>query len=246
MKTSDILIELTPEESGMGEYRTISDRVLYGKVRIPASQAASSQAWSRLQTFCDKPGDIRHVDENLAKNYPVSKELWTSVYSWLQKQGLPDLYETASESAIVCKAAMFHHDMSGFSDSIFCIVWLEKSLGLELAFPQLGLRIPLHYGTIVVFDAGQPHGVVFAGAEAFEFNAYAELLPQALLSIDFNALIPGVPEVMGHLVRETVAGWPGVVVEITDDGPRVDELNGKWLKTGSYKRMPREAANPGS
>jgi hypothetical protein len=138
---------------------------------------------------------------------------------------------------------MFHHDIYAFHDSLFCVIWLEKSRGLELVFPQLKQRVPLHLGTVVVFDAAQPHGVLFAGDETFDLPKYAELPPQAFLSIDFNALLPGVPDTMQCLVKPDTKDWLGPVVMLTDGGPHVDEITGEWTRRGSYQRAPAVVAD---
>lgn len=242
MQTSDILMELSPAYEGLGgEYRTISDRILSGKVRVPAEQVRSAAAWKQLQSHCDSPADIRVVDANIAKEHPLSSPLLDSVYAWLHAAGLPDITESPSECGSLCKAALFHHDIGAFADSIFCVVWLEKSAGLELVFPQLGRRVPLHLGTIVVFDAAQPHGVLHAGDAAFEPSRYLELSPQAFLAVDFKALTPGMPAAMGFSMQESAAGWPGVLVLIEQYGPDVDAVTGVWLDRGDYVRQAGQA-----
>jgi hypothetical protein len=239
MKTSDLLLEITPDF----EYRTIGDKIFSGKIRVPGEQIRSAAAWRDRQTHCDNPADIQVIDANILRECPVSPQLLDAAYSWMQMKGLPDLSEKAEDSASLCKGALYHHDISAFQDSVFCVVWLEKSQGLELVFPQLNVRIPLQLGTIVAFDAAQPHAVLRAGDAMFEPEHYADVSPQAFVGIDFNALIPGVSEVMEYVVRPTAEGWPGPVVLITQNGPDVDRITGAWTTRGDYQRPSGTPAN---
>lgn len=237
MKTSDILIELIPSFEGqVGEYRTISDRILSGKIKVPADQVKSADAWKKLQTHCTNPADIRAIDADIIKKHPLSPALLESAYAWLHATGLPDISDSVAASGALCKAALCHHDISGFGDNILCIVWLEKSAGLELVFPQLARRIPLHLGTIVVFDAGQPHAVLHAGDEVFEPMRYLELPSQAFLAIDFKATTLGLSAFLDFSVYESAEGWPGPLVLVDQNGPDVDAVTGVWLERGDYER----------
>lgn len=244
MRASDILIELIePKDGAGGEYRTVSERIEVGRVRVPVAQERITARWRReLQIHVKNPGDVDSVYSHNIFMFPANEKLVESVFSWLQKQGLPDLREQAQVNVVGCKAAHFHHDISGFSDSLFCVVWLEEARGLDLVFPESKRRIPLEKGTVVLFDAAQPHGVIHAHQTRYYPSQYVDLPVQAFMSVDFAANLPGVVEAMGIRLLESADTWHGVLAPISSDGPDLNDRTGKWLTKLPSRRKAGPAA----
>lgn len=229
MRTSDILIELVPGEDGAGgEYRTVSERIVVGRVPVPSTQERSTRRWRRkLSLQVKDPGDIEVPYASSVAKFPAANELLESVSSLVQEHGIPDFLEKGDVTVVGCKGAYFHHDISGFSDSVFCIIWMEKARGLDLVFPDLGRRVPLEEGTVVLFDAAQPHAVLKAGKTRFDSNDFLDVPVQVLISINVEVDVPGIAQSMGIKVHEE-DGWGGVIVQMTSNGPQLDRLTGKW------------------
>jgi hypothetical protein len=228
---SDVLLELMAHVAGAdGQYRTLSDKVLSGKLAMPDGQAAVSQAWKEsLEGVVGRVGDVSNLGTEAVRANPMDEATLASVYTWLQEQGLPDLSGPSSVSVFGCRAAPFHHDMWAFGDSLFCVVWTSEDAGLELVFPQMGRRVPLEMGTVIVFDSGQPHGVLWKGKKHYVAKSYEQLPVQTFISVDFGAMLDGVMEHMGIRAFDTPAGWPGLVVGEGDAGPKMQPRTGRWI-----------------
>lgn len=69
---------------------------------------------------------------------------------------------------LVSRGARPHTDVhnSEWHESLFCVYVLEAGES-DLYFPNLGLRIALKPGQLIIFDPGQPHAVVGSGAASF-------------------------------------------------------------------------------
>lgn len=228
---TDILLELVAHAGGAhGQYRTLSDKILSGKLALPAEQAAVSRAWREsLEDVTQRVGDVSNLGADVARANPVDESTLNSVFAWLLEQGLPDLSGPSSMSIFGCRAAPFHHDMWAFGDSLFCVVWMSEDVGLELVFPQLGKRVPLEMGTVIVFDSGQPHGVLWKGKKHYVEASYEQLPVQTFVSVDFGAMLDGVMEHMGIRSFDSPTGWPGLVVGEGDAGPKMQPRTGRWV-----------------
>ena len=74
---------------------------------------------------------------------------------------------------MACRGARYHHDGAQYGDAAFCNLFMSEDRGLDLHFPALGRRIPLTRGTVVLFDTGQPHGVIQRGSSSFNAADFA-------------------------------------------------------------------------
>lgn len=230
IRHSDVLLELNAHVNGVGgQYRTLSDRILVGNLALDAEQEALSAAWrASLEKVTQRVGDVAAIGADIARTHAVGQGTLEAVYAWLQTQGLPDLTEPSSLTLFGCRAAPYHHDIYAFSDSLFCVVWTSEDAGLELVFPQLDKRVALEMGTVVVFDSGQPHGVLWKGKKHYVEKSYEALPVQTFISVDFSATEPSVMEQMNIRAFEGPFGWPGVVVGEHDAGPKVQSRTGRW------------------
>ena len=74
---------------------------------------------------------------------------------------------------MACRGAKYHHDGEHYGGAAFCNLFLSEDRGLDLHFPATDHRIPLARGTAVLFDTGQPHGVIKRGSGGFNAADFA-------------------------------------------------------------------------
>lgn len=82
-------------------------------------------------------------------------------------QGLGHVLADSDVALMVCRGARYHNDASQYAGAAFCNLFLSEDKGLDLHFPDLGLRIPLTRGTAVIFDTGQTHAVIKRSSNDF-------------------------------------------------------------------------------
>jgi hypothetical protein len=187
-----------------------------------------SQLWAAALAATETAkGDVSAVPFAALREAPLEPGLLGVLLDWLQEQGFPDLSERVAVSVLGCRAVPFHQDLYAFGDSLFCVVWLADDCGLELVFPAEETRVPLQRGTVVVFDSGQPHGVLRAGAETYQEDAYPGQALQMFVSLDIGATLPGVASRMGIRSFDTPVGWPGKVAG--ERGPTVEPSTGRLV-----------------
>jgi hypothetical protein len=230
--SSDVLIQLHT-----GEFRTVSKKVLSGTIPISEKQIYTSRQWvNSLTSVRTLSGDVVAILPEVLCDYPVQEDVVSAAVVWMQEQGLPVIRNQAPAAALACRAAPYHNDIAGFGDSLFCIVWAEEAAGLELVFPELEHRVNLALGTIVVFDPGQPHGVLKAGLKHYRAQDYRNLPAQSFISLDFGTELDGVSEQMGIEFRETSEGWPGLLVWANGSGPKTQARTGAWKQEKPFTR----------
>jgi hypothetical protein len=150
--------------------RSVGDVVLSGMLDVPALPA-------RLVADCEREisgrqgleaGDVEALSLARARaRWPGYRQWVQAVSGWTQTQGLPDVLPACDVALMACRGARYHHDGAQYGGAAFCNLFLSEDRGLDLHFPCAGHRIPLARGTVVVFDTGQPHGVIQRGAAGF-------------------------------------------------------------------------------
>jgi hypothetical protein len=81
---------------------------------------------------------------------------------------MPDVLASSDVALMACRGARYHHDARQYGDAAFCNLFVSEDRGFDVHFPSLDLRIPLRRGTAIVFDTGQPHGVIRRGSRGFD------------------------------------------------------------------------------
>jgi hypothetical protein len=230
MRTTDVIIEIRPPKEGEpGIYRTISDRIITGKVRVPAAQADVTDAWRRYVAYTlVGPGYVSPPCSYAVDLAPEAPGLFKSIACFASKQNLPELTSSTPLDVLGCRAAPFHHDMEEYSNTVFCIVWMEKSRGLDLVFPNCGRRVPLQLGTVVIFDAGQPHGVIRSDLTTFFPLDYEELPAQTFLSLSFDIQIAEVRNALGINLIDYAPHHDGKFISKPGSRPKVNIETGYW------------------
>jgi hypothetical protein len=143
--------------------RNVSDIVLTSTVDIPAPPARLLADWERemTQQLNLEPGDVEALPLARARmRWPDYSVCVQASSDWTATLGLADVLATSEIALMACRGARYHHDAEQYGSSAFCNLFLSDDKGLDLHFPNLGLRIPLVKGTVVVFDTAQPHAVI--------------------------------------------------------------------------------------
>jgi hypothetical protein len=151
-------------------HRSISPIVLTAKLDIPAISARLSADWEReiaSQLFLE-PGDVEELPLARARlRWPDFSQCIQTMTTWTLDMGLQDVLRTANIALMACRGARYHHDAELYGESAFCNLFLSEDKGLDLHFPNVGLRIPLTRGTAVLFDTGQTHAVIKRNSNDF-------------------------------------------------------------------------------
>jgi hypothetical protein len=156
--------------------RSVSDIVLSTTLDVPAPPARLIADWAReiSQHLELEHGDVETLPLARARvRWPDYRRCVQAVSDWTHTLGLPpELLASCDVALMACQGAKYHHDGAHYGGAAFCNLFLSEDKGLDLHFPSTGQRIPLSRGTAVIFDTGQPHGVIArrsAGFDAADF-----------------------------------------------------------------------------
>lgn len=151
--------------------RSVSDAVFSRTLDVPAPPARLIADWQReasLHLRLD-PGDVEALPLARARmRWPDYKRCVQAVSDWTRTLGLPELLTSCDVALMACRGATYHHDGAHYGGAAFCNLFLSEDRGLDLHFPSTGHRIPLVLGTVVMFDTGQPHGVIARRSSGFD------------------------------------------------------------------------------
>lgn len=153
--------------------RSVSDVVLSGRVDVPAPSRRLTADWERETALHLRlqPGDVELLPLARARmRWPDYRQCVQAVAEWTRTLGLIDLLASSSTEValMACRGARYHHDGAQYGGAVFCNLFLSEDQGLDLHFAQAGHRIPLARGTVVLFDTGQPHGVIDRRSSSFK------------------------------------------------------------------------------
>ena len=156
--------------------RSVSDIVLSGTVDVPMPPARLLADWEReISSHLGlEPGDVEPMPLPRARaRWPDYTRCVQAVSDWTRALGLPEVLAASDVALMACRGARYHHDGAQYGDAAFCNLFMSEDRGLDLHFPALGRRIPLTRGTVVLFDTGQPHGVIQRGSSSFNAADFA-------------------------------------------------------------------------
>ena len=151
--------------------RSVSDVVLSGSLDVPAPSARLAADWQRetAQRLALEPGDVETLPLARARmRWPDYRHCVQAVSDWTCALGLPEQLASCDVALMACRGAKYHHDGAQYGAAVFCNLFLSEDRGLDLHFPSSGRRIPLVRGTAVMFDTGQPHGVIARRSGGFD------------------------------------------------------------------------------
>ena len=156
-------------------HRSISPIVLNAKLDIPAISTRLSADWEReiaSQLFLE-PGDVEELPLTRSRlRWPDFSQCIQTMTNWTNDVGLQDVLSSADMALMACRGARYHHDAEQYGGSAFCNLFLSEDKGLDLHFPDIGLRIPLTRGTAVIFDTGQTHAVIKRCSDDFRVTDF--------------------------------------------------------------------------
>jgi len=156
--------------------RRVSDIVLTGTVDVPVPPAHLLADWEReiSSRLVLEPGDVEAMPLARARaRWPDYKRCVQAVSDWTCTLGLREVLASSDVALMTCRGARYHHDAAQYGDAAFCNLFMSEDKGLDLHFPSMGHRIPLTRGTVVIFDTGQPHGVIQRGSSGFNVADFA-------------------------------------------------------------------------
>lgn len=221
--------------------RSVSDVVLSGTVQIPEPPAPLRADWAReiASNMTLEPGDVEAMSLPRARmRWPEYARCVQAVWDWANTFGLAEVLRASDVALMACRGARYHHDGEQYGGLAFCNLFLSEDKGLDVHFPELGRRIPLSRGTVMIFDTCQPHGVIRRGSHGFDVadlpadEDWTQLFLSWELPID-NAQV----EQALHVHFDTDLAIPAKVSDeqVWRDGERVgvSPASGQWRPVDS-------------
>src|SRR5579859_2353253 len=203
--------------------RSVSDIVLSGTVDVPMPPARLLADWEREipSHMVLEPGDVEPMPLPRARaRWPDYTRCVQAVSDWTHALGLPEVLAASDVALMACRGARYHHDGAQYGDAAFCNLFMSEDRGLDLHFPALGRRIPLTRGTVVLFDTGQPHGVIQRGSSSF--NA-ADFPPdQDWIQIFLTWELPIENAHVGHALGITFDTSPSTALQLDEEQVRLN------------------------
>ncbi|CAE6753149.1 hypothetical protein R75461_03023 [Paraburkholderia nemoris] len=205
--------------------RSVSDIVLSGTVDVPMPPARLLADWEReiSSHLVLEPGDVEPMPLPRARaRWPDYTRCVQAVSDWTRALGLPEVLAASDVALMACRGARYHHDGAQYGDAAFCNLFMSEDRGLDLNFPALGRRIPLTRGTVVLFDTGQPHGVIQRGSSSFNAADFAP--DQDWIQIFLTWELPIENAHVGHALKVAFDVAPSTSLQL--DSEQV-QLNGE-------------------
>jgi hypothetical protein len=156
--------------------RRVSDIVLSDTLDVPAPSARLLADWQRETSsrLVLEPGDVEAMPlARTQARWPDYRCCVQAMSDWTSALGLPGVLASSDVALMACRGARYHHDGAQYGGTAFCNLFLSEDRGLDLHFPSSGHRIPLTRGTAVIFDTGQPHGIVQRRCSSFRAADFA-------------------------------------------------------------------------
>ena len=172
-----------------GELRTKAGIVAHGVLDLPGLTVDQRECWDRLLALVAEregsgldSGDVFNL-QTLAIDDGSYIPLGISVLIGPVISDLAGQFVRIPTPLMIgCYGAHLHDDGDG---QIFAVVWLSEDEGLEFYTKDENVRVPLRYGTVVVFDAYMEHGVRRVGDQHIDRQDYDVGLGR-FISFDFH------------------------------------------------------------
>lgn len=219
--------------------RSVSDIVLSGTVDVPVPPKRLLADWEReiSSHLVLEPGDVEPMPLARARaRWPDYTRCVQAVSDWTCTLGLPEVLAASDVALMACRGARYHHDGAQYGDAAFCNLFMSEDRGLDLHFPALGRRIPLTRGTVVIFDTGQPHGVIQRTSNGFNAADFAP--DQDCIQIFLTWELPIENAHVGHALKVAFDIAPSTSLQL--DTEQV-QLNGEQVvvcpDSGRWRRV---------
>jgi hypothetical protein len=218
--------------------RSVSDVVLCATLNVPAPPARLVGDWQRdtqLRLGLE-PGDVETLPLPRARTrWPDYRHCVQAMTDWTRVLGLGEVLASSEVALMACRGAPYHHDGAQYGGAAFCNLFLSEDRGLDLHFASTGQRIPLHRGTAVVFDTGQPHAVIprhRSGFDPADFPSGRDC-DQVFLTWE----LPIEDAQVTQALRITFDTDPAMALLLTDEQVRVNgagatlcPATGRWMR----------------
>lgn len=217
--------------------RSVSSTVLTGTLDLPAPPLRVRADWERemASRLCLEPGDVEQMPlARTQARWPEYGLCLQAMRGWTGTLGLSGALAAADIALMACRGARYHHDGAQYGGAAFCNLFLSEDRGLDVHFPAIGLRIPLVRGTAMIFDTGQPHGVILRRSCGFREADFAAGMDLAQLFLTWELPIEdqNVARMLGIDFDIDAATASRLDEEqVRADGARatVDPESGLWL-----------------
>ncbi|GAB5096517.1 hypothetical protein [Caballeronia sp. HLA56] len=156
--------------------RRVSDIVLSTTLDLPEPPASLIADWQReaMSRLVLEPGDVEVMPlARTRARWTDYKHCVRAIVDWTNALGLPGVLAASDIALMACRGARYHHDGAQYGGAAFCNLFLSEDKGLDVHFPAASHRIPLTRGTAMIFDTGQPHGVIQRDSESFNVSDFA-------------------------------------------------------------------------
>ena len=220
--------------------RSVSAIVLSALVDVPPLPLRLLDDWEREIThkLALEPGDVEALPLARARmRWPDYGMCVQAAADWTRTLGLHDLLASSEVALMACRGARYHHDGAQYGGAAFCNLFLSEDRAQDLYFPLSGQRIPLRRGTVVLFDTGQPHGVIARHATGFAPGDFAPTAgcSQAFLTWELPLSQPALTQVLG--IRFDTAQTTAALLDVEQVWHQaapgeVCPNTGRWLATG--------------
>lgn len=219
--------------------RSVSEVVLSATLDVPAPPARLIADWQRETALrlALEPGDVEELPLARARRrWPDYRRCVQAVSDWTHALGLDDVLASCDVALMACRGAKYHNDAAHYGAFVFCNLFLSEDRGLDLHFPSLGHRIPLVRGTAVIFDTGQPHGVIARGSSGFDAADFPPEQDFTQVFLTWELPIENVQ--VGHALRISFDIDPATALLLDDEqvwlnGARASVCpdSGQWCQT---------------
>ena len=220
--------------------RSVSAIVLSALVDVPPLPLRLLADWECEIThnLALEPGDVEALPLARARmRWPDYGMCVQAAADWTRTLGLHDLLASSEVALMACRGARYHHDGAQYGGAAFCNLFLSEDRAQDLYFPLSGQRIGLRRGTVVLFDTGQPHGVIARHATGFAPGDFAPTADcsQAFLTWELPLSQPALTQVLG--IRFDTAQTTAALLEVEQVWHQaapgeVCPNTGRWLATG--------------
>jgi hypothetical protein len=220
--------------------RRVSDMVLTSTVDVPALPARLLADWEReiSSRLVLEPGDVEEMPlARTRMRWPDYARSVRALSDWTSALGLPEVLASSDVALMACRGAKYHHDGAQYGGAAFCNLFLSEDKGLDLHFPYSGHRIPLTRGTAVIFDTGQPHGVIQRSSSQFDVADFAP--DQDRVQIFLTWELPIEDAQVGHALKIAFDVTPSSLLQpdaeqvwLNGEPAIVCPDSGRWCRVG--------------
>lgn len=218
--------------------RRVSDIVLSSVLDVPEPPVRLLADWEReiASNMVLEPGDVEAMPLARARmRWPDYSRCVQAVSDWTSALGLPKVLAGSDVALMACRGARYHHDAAQYGSAAFCNLFMSEDKGLDVHFPSLDRRIPLTRGTVVIFDTGQPHGVIrrsSRGFDAADFSAdqdFTQIFLTWELPIE-NAHVAQALGITFDTARSSSSQPDAEQVRLNGEAVNVCPASGRWCR----------------